>query len=84
VEVQKSSRIAELEAANAQLCAELAAAKTRLAEVERREQALSSDYDGLCRDFGDLRASHAAVVKEKADLEKTEHEKAQQFRNQLC
>jgi hypothetical protein len=54
VEVQKSSRVAELEAANAQLCAELAAAKTRLAEVERREQALSSDYDGLCRDFGDL------------------------------
>jgi hypothetical protein len=47
------------------------------------ERALSSDYDGLRKDFNDLRTSHAAVVQEKVDLEKTEREKAQRFQNLL-
>jgi chromosome segregation ATPase len=69
--------VAELEEANAQLLAELNAARSRLAEVEHHEQTLTSDYEGLHRDFDDLRTSHDAIVKEKADLEKTKHEKAQ-------
>jgi chromosome segregation ATPase len=69
--------VAELEEANAQLLAELNAARFRLAEVEHHEQTLTSDYEGLHRDFDDLRTSHDAIVKEKADLEKTKREKAQ-------
>jgi hypothetical protein len=69
--------VAELEEANAQLLAELNAARSRLAEVEHHEQTLISDYEGLHRDFDDLRTSHDAIVKDKADLEKTEREKAQ-------
>jgi chromosome segregation ATPase len=69
--------VAELEEANAQLLAELNAARSRLAEVEHHKQTLISDYEGLHRDFDDLRTSHDAIVKEKADLEKTEREKAQ-------
>jgi hypothetical protein len=53
-------------------------------EVEHHEQALTSEYEGLRRNFGDLRTSHDAIVKEKADLEKTEHEKVQQFQNSPC
>jgi hypothetical protein len=40
--------VAKLEEANAQLLTKLNAARSRLAEVERREQALTSDYEGLC------------------------------------
>jgi hypothetical protein len=69
--------VAELEEANAQLLAELNAARFRLVEVEHHEQTLTSDYEGLHRDFDDLRTSHDAIVKEKADLEKTKREKAQ-------
>jgi hypothetical protein len=83
VEVQQSLCVAELEEANARVRAELAAADTKVAEVERREQTLSSDYDGLRKDFNDLWTSHAAVVQEKADLEKTERGKEQQFQNLL-
>jgi hypothetical protein len=60
---------------------DLTAAHTKVAKVERCERALSSDYDDLCRDFNDLRTSHAAIVQEKADMEKTEHEKANDFTN---
>jgi predicted nucleic acid-binding Zn-ribbon protein len=83
-EVQQSLCVAELEEANARLRVEHAAAHTKVAKVERRERTLSSDYDGLYKDFNDLRTSHAAVVQEKADLEKTEREKAQQFQNLQC
>jgi hypothetical protein len=55
--------VAELEEANAQLRAELNAALSRLAEVERREHALTSYYEGLKKDFGDLHSSHVVVVK---------------------
>jgi seryl-tRNA synthetase len=84
MEVQQRSCVVELEEANAQLCAELATIHTKVVEVERREQSLTSDYDALHKDFNDLQTSHVAVVKEKADLEKIEREKAQRFRNQLC
>jgi chromosome segregation ATPase len=81
--VQQNARMAELMEANVQLVAEVNAARCRLVEVEHRKQALSSDYEGLCRDFDDLSTSHDAVVKEKTDLEKTECEKAQRFQNSL-
>jgi chromosome segregation ATPase len=81
--VQQNAHVAELECTNAQLLVELNAARSRLAEVEHHEQALTSDYEGLCRYFDDLRTSHDATMKEKADLKKTEHEKAQRFPNSL-
>jgi hypothetical protein len=75
--------VAELEEANAQLHVELNVAKSRLAKVVRCEQALASDYEGLKKEFDELHSSHDVVVKEKADLEKMEHEKAQWFQNLL-
>jgi Mg-chelatase subunit ChlI len=77
--VQQNAHVAKLEEANAQLRVELNAAQSRLTEVELCEQALTSDNEGLCRDFDVLCTSHDAVVKEKADLEKTECEKMQQL-----
>jgi hypothetical protein len=74
----------KLEEANAQLCVELAAAHTKVAKVEHCERSMTSNYDGLHRDFNDLQTSHATVVKEKVDLEKLERKKAQRFCNQLC
>jgi hypothetical protein len=82
--VWQNVRVAELEEANAQLWAELNAAQSRFAEVEHREHALISDYEGLHRDFDDLRTSCDAIVKEKPDLEKMEREKVQWFWNSLC
>jgi hypothetical protein len=79
LEVEQHLCVAELEEANGQLRVELAATHTKVAEVEHREWCLTSDYDGLHRDFGDLQTYNATIVKEKADLEKTEHEKAQWF-----
>jgi hypothetical protein len=81
--VQQSLRVVELEEANARLRVEIAVTHTKVAEVECHEQTLSSEYDGLHKDFDDLRTSDAVVVQEKADLEKTECEKAQQFWNLL-
>jgi predicted metallo-beta-lactamase superfamily hydrolase len=82
-EVPQSLRITELEEANTQLRTELAAAHTKVAEVEHHERTLSSDYDGLRKDFDDLRTSYAAIVQEKVNLEKTEHEKVQRSQNLL-
>jgi hypothetical protein len=77
VVVQQNARVVELEEANAQLLTELIATRSRLAEVEHREQALTFDYEGLPRDFDDLRTLHDTTVKEKADLEKMDCEKVQ-------
>jgi uncharacterized glyoxalase superfamily metalloenzyme YdcJ len=70
----------ELEVADVQLRAALNVAKSKLSEVERREQALTSAYEDL-KDFDDVCSSHANVEKEKADQEKTEREKASRFQN---
>jgi hypothetical protein len=83
VEAQQNFRVAELEEAKFQLCTELDATQSRLAEADCREHALTSDYEGLKKDFGDLRSLPAIVVKEKADIEKIEREKAQWFMNSL-
>jgi ElaB/YqjD/DUF883 family membrane-anchored ribosome-binding protein len=82
-EMQQTVRMAELQETNAQLRAELNAAQSKLSEVEHHEQAMTSAYEDLKRDFNEMRSSHAAVVKEKADLEKTEHEKVRRFQNSL-
>jgi chromosome segregation ATPase len=75
--------VAELEEANAHLRAELNAAQSKLSEVEHREQAMTSAYENLRKDFNEMHSLHAAVVQEKADLEKTEREKGRRFRNSL-
>jgi demethoxyubiquinone hydroxylase (CLK1/Coq7/Cat5 family) len=46
--VHQNAHVAELEEANAQLLVKLNAARSRLAEVEHREQPLTSNYEGLC------------------------------------
>jgi chromosome segregation ATPase len=78
-EVQQCSCVAEQEETNTQLWAELAAAHTKVEEVERREQALTSDYAGLRSDFSELQTADAAVAKEKADLEKRSATKCNNF-----
>jgi hypothetical protein len=74
-EVEQTVRVVELEEASAQLRVELIAAQSKLSEVEHHEQALTSTYEDLKKDFDEVCSSHVAVVKEKADLEKMEHEK---------
>jgi chromosome segregation ATPase len=74
-DVQPAVRVVELEEANAQLRTKLNAAQSKLSEVECHEQAMTSTYEDLKKDFDDMRSSHTAMVKEKADLEKTEREK---------
>jgi hypothetical protein len=76
-EAQQRSRLAELDEAYTQLCMELSAAHTKVVEVERHERSLTSNYDGLHRDFNDLQTLHASVVKGKANLERVEREKVQ-------
>jgi hypothetical protein len=44
---------------------------------------LISNYNNLSNDYGDLESAFTTPRKEKNDLEKTEHEKNQQFRQQL-
>jgi hypothetical protein len=63
IEAQQAARVAELENDNAQLHAELDAARSKLAEVEGRERALTSAYEEVKIDFNDLSSSHDAVLK---------------------
>jgi hypothetical protein len=51
VEVQQAACVEELEKAKAQLRVELDAAQLKLAEVERRELALTSVYEDLKTGF---------------------------------
>jgi hypothetical protein len=44
---------------------------------------LISEYGSPHNDFNDLEVAHAALGKEKENVEKTEREKAQRFRNLL-
>jgi hypothetical protein len=65
----------ELEGANALLRTELEAARSKLAEVERREQTLTSENKGLKKDLEDALSSHEAVVRDKELVRQTEHSK---------
>jgi chromosome segregation ATPase len=79
VEAQRAARVAELENDNAQLRAERDAARSKLAEVEGCEQALTSTYEEVKKDFNDLSPSHDAVLKEKAETDA----KMQRFQDSL-
>jgi hypothetical protein len=50
-EAWQVSRIVEMEGANAQLRMELDAARSKLVVVEHHEQALTSENEGLKKDF---------------------------------
>jgi hypothetical protein len=54
----------ELEGANASLRAELETASSKLAEVERHEQTLTSKNEGLKIDLVDARSAREAAVRE--------------------
>jgi hypothetical protein len=93
VEARQVARVAELEKANAQLCMELDVARSKLvevdvvwsklAEVEHCEWTLTSEYEDLKNDFESLHISHDAVVREKAEVVKTERVKLQRFQDSL-
>jgi demethoxyubiquinone hydroxylase (CLK1/Coq7/Cat5 family) len=51
VEAHQAACVAELEEANAQLRMELDVVQSKLAEVEHRERALTSEYEDLKKDF---------------------------------
>jgi hypothetical protein len=55
----------ELEGANASLRAELEAARSKFAEVERREPTLTSENEGLKKDFVDAHSTREAAVRDK-------------------
>jgi hypothetical protein len=76
IEAQWATCVAKLENDNAQLRVELEIARSKLAEVEGRERALTSAYEEVKKDFNDLSSSHNAVLKEKAetDVEELRHE----------
>jgi hypothetical protein len=83
-EAAKRPCITELEEANVQLRAELAAANAKIAEVKNNKRALISDYGSLSSDYGDLASVFTVLQKEKDDLEKVECEKAQRFHQVIC
>jgi uncharacterized protein (DUF3084 family) len=51
---------------------ELDTAQSKLAEVEHREWALTSENEDLKKDLESMRTTHDDVVKEKAEVQKTE------------
>jgi hypothetical protein len=55
----------------------LDSARSKLAEVEHRERALTSEYEDLKKDFETMRTVYDAVVKEKNEVEETERVKLQ-------
>jgi hypothetical protein len=83
VEAQQAAHVAELEKDNAQLRIELDAARSKLVEVEHREQALTSEYEDLKKYFESMCTSNDVVVSEKAEVEKTERVKLQRFQPSL-
>jgi hypothetical protein len=78
-EVPQAARVEQLEKANAPLHVKLDVAQLKLAEVERRELALTAIYEDLKKDFEHLHSSRVAMVAEKAKVKKTEPAKLQRF-----
>jgi regulator of replication initiation timing len=66
------ARATELEGANASLRAELAAARSKLAEVERREWTLTFENEGLKKDLEEARSACEAAVRDKELVWQTE------------
>jgi regulator of replication initiation timing len=70
-------RFMELEEANALLQVELDAARSKLAEVEHREQTLTSENEGLNKDLDGAHAARKAAVKDKELVQQAEPAKLQ-------
>jgi hypothetical protein len=66
------ARAAELDEANGSLCADLDAARSKLAKVECRERSLSSKNEGLKKDLGSARTARDAIVKDKDLVQQSE------------
>jgi chromosome segregation ATPase len=73
----------ELEGANALLRAELEAARSKLAEVERREQTLTSENECLKKDLEDARSAREAAVRDKELVRQTEQSKLQHLQDSV-
>jgi regulator of replication initiation timing len=73
------ARATELEGANASLRAELEAARLKLAEVERREQTLTYENEGLKKDLEDAHSAHEVVVRDKELVQQTDQSKLRRF-----
>jgi uncharacterized protein (DUF342 family) len=69
IEEQRAVCVAKLENDKTQLRAELDIARSKLAEVEGRERALTSAYEEVKKEFNDLSSLHDAVLKEKAEMD---------------
>jgi regulator of replication initiation timing len=80
---QQVAHVAELEEANARLHADLDATRSKLAEVEHCEWALTSEYEDLKNDLESMRTSHDVVVKERAKVQKPERVKLQRFQDSV-
>jgi hypothetical protein len=77
------ARATELEGANASLRAELEAAHSKLAEVERRERTLTSENEGLKKDLVDARSAREGAVRDKELVRETEQLKLQRFQDSV-
>jgi capsule polysaccharide export protein KpsE/RkpR len=76
---QQVTCVAELEETNTMLQAKLEAARSRLAEVERRERTLTSENEGLKKDLGVARIARDVAVKDKDLVRQAEQGKLQRF-----
>jgi ABC-type Fe3+-citrate transport system substrate-binding protein len=62
---------------------ELHAAQSKVVKDEHRERALTSENGDLKKDLESMSTVHDAVVKKKAELQKTEHVKLQRFQDSV-
>jgi regulator of replication initiation timing len=81
---QQVTCVAELEETNTMLQAKLEAARSRLAEVERRERTLTSENEGLKKDLGVARIARDVAVKDKDLVRQAEQAKLQRFQDFVC
>jgi regulator of replication initiation timing len=77
------ARATELEGANASLGAELEAARSRLVEVERHKRTLTSENEGLRKDFEDALCTHETTVKDKELVRQTKQSKLRHFQDSV-
>jgi hypothetical protein len=81
--MQQVMRVAEMEEANTLLRSELDTARSKLAEVEHREQTLTSKNEGLKRDLEGARTARDVAVKDKELVQHAEQAKLQRFQDSI-
>jgi hypothetical protein len=64
--------------------AKLETARSKLAEVEHRDHAVTPKNEGLKKDLESARTAHDAATRDKADVEKAKCVKLQQFQDSVC